>query len=85
MINKVKNSSINFSSPNKFLIEIKGLLDRNMVDYLGGLSITYHQSHLKIDTTSLEGEIMDQAALIGILNTLYDLRYPILKVELLNK
>jgi hypothetical protein len=33
--------------------------------------------------TALSGEIMDQAALIGILNTLYDMGYPLLCVEYL--
>jgi hypothetical protein len=33
-----------------------------------------------VDITRLEGEIADQAALLGILNALYDRRLPLIKV-----
>jgi hypothetical protein len=31
--------------------------------------------------TTLTGELVDQAALVGVLNSLYDMGYPLLKVE----
>ncbi len=31
--------------------------------------------------TTLSGELIDQAALMGVLNSLYDMGYPLLKVE----
>ena len=31
--------------------------------------------------TTLTGELVDQAALMGVLNSLYDMGYPLLKVE----
>ena len=34
--------------------------------------------------TTLEGEVTDQAALAGILNTLYELHLPILSLKWLN-
>jgi hypothetical protein len=34
--------------------------------------------------TALEGELMDQAALAGVLNTLYELHLPVFSVNRLN-
>jgi hypothetical protein len=36
-----------------------------------------------VAVTTLSGEIIDQAALMGILDTLYDIGYPLLCVEYL--
>ena len=36
------------------------------------------------ETTMLEGQLLDQAALTGILNTLYDMQHPLVSVECIN-
>jgi hypothetical protein len=75
----------NFLSPANFEIEVNGFLDKNLSDYLGGLTINHKTFKDQKKTSCLTGEILDQAALIGILNLLYDMRFPILRVELINK
>jgi hypothetical protein len=44
-----------------------------------GISSTRRQGGSIV--TTLTGELIDQAALMGVLNSLYDMGYPLLKVE----
>ena len=71
---------INFSSPVNARIEVKGKLDKNLSEYLCGLKITNLLIEKKTRISRLEGEITDQAALMGVLNTLYNMRFPIINV-----
>jgi len=77
--------SIDILSSNNFRIEVFGKLDKQLSeDIFGGLCISYKS--IKNNTISrLEGKIIDQAGLIGILNTLFNMRYPIINVELQEK
>lgn len=50
-------------------IRIKGQIDRDWSDWLGGLSIT----HTAQGETVLNGSVRDQAALYGLLSRLSDL------------
>ncbi len=75
---------VDFSSPANFSIEVNGFLDENLSDYLGGLTISHKTLEGKIKTSYLIGEVVDQAALIGIINSLYDMRYAILRVEIIS-
>jgi hypothetical protein len=64
-----------------YRIEIRGLLDDSWSARLGGLSITSVQDLEYGDQiTTLEGSVPDQAALLGILNTLYNLKLPLIAV-----
>ncbi len=65
--------------PNNFLISIQGFISSCVTDNLG-FSAAVNESGGRI-VTILSGEIVDQAALMGILTYLYDLGYPILAVE----
>jgi hypothetical protein len=49
---------------------------------LSGLSITTGIDD-DVQVTTLAGRVADQAALAGILNTIYELRFPLLSVECL--
>jgi len=75
---------INFTASNNFRINVMGKLDENLSDILGGLSITHKKENNNI-TSYLEGRIIDQAELIGILNTLYNMRFKILSVKINDK
>jgi hypothetical protein len=48
---------------------------------MGGLKITIIPPEEGSVVTQLSGEVMDQAALLGVINTLYNLHYPLLSVE----
>lgn len=51
-------------------------------DRLGGLEIaSTEDAEFGGTITTLEGNVLDQAALLGILNTLNELRLPLISVE----
>ena len=68
-----------------YAIHIAGRLDRSWADRLGDLTIVSieedDEGHQPV--TVLKGCLPDQAALLGVLNTLYNLRYPLLFVRYL--
>ncbi len=72
---------IDFISPVRVRIEVKGVVDKSYSDYLNGLVIRHHTSGDKIRYTGLEGEVADQAALLGVLNTLYEMRFPLISIS----
>ena len=65
-----------------YRICVQGHLDESWSERLGGLEV---QSTLETTITTLTGSLPDQAALSGVLNTLYDLQLPMLSVELLHR
>jgi hypothetical protein len=62
--------------PALYRIKIRGVVPDSWSDRLGGLQITVINS----EGTTLEGWLVDQAELAGVLNTLFTLRLPILEV-----
>ena len=67
--------------PAVYRIKVKGVLPDGWLDRLGGLQITANTS----EDSTLEGWLPDQAALAGVLGTLYSLRLPILEVTCLQE
>jgi hypothetical protein len=70
--------------PANYRIRVRGRPEADWSDRLGGMTIT---STLQPDETvvsTLTGWLADQAALSGILNTLYELHLPVLCVECLD-
>jgi hypothetical protein len=66
--------------PATYRIQVQGVLDKQWSNRLGGVTITTNQAR-KPPVTVLSGRLLDQAALYGVLNTLYDLHLPLLSVE----
>lgn len=66
-----------------YMIRVVGVLDEKWSDRLGGLKINSTCVEGKTMITTLSGQIIDQAALFGILKALYDMRLPLLSVECL--
>ena len=69
--------------PAVYRISIQGILDMNWSDYYGGMTIEHEGDSKQTAMTSLMGKLADQSALIGVLNALFDIGYPILVVEYL--
>ena len=59
----------------------QGHLDKKWSDYLQGMSISNVYDENQNPVVTLTGQILDQAALMGVLNALYDHHLPILSVE----
>ena len=66
--------------PAIYQIIVNGRLEPDWSDYFGGLTVTTEASGSQT-TTTLAGELLDQAALMGVLNNLYGLGFLILTVE----
>ena len=52
-----------------------------MSDLLGGMTISLDTGEADHPVTTLDGELSDQAALAGVLNTLYELHLPVILVK----
>ena len=67
--------------PATYRICVQGILDERWSNRMGGVTITTSDPVSEAPVTTLSGRLLDQAALCGVLNTLYDLRLPLLSVE----
>jgi hypothetical protein len=65
--------------PERYEIRLKGHLEDRWTAWFAGMSLT-HQSD---GTTVLSGEVVDQAALHGLLRKVRDLGLPLISVTLL--
>jgi hypothetical protein len=67
--------------PANYRIRILGMLDKNWSDYCGGMKIEHDMMLDQFPVSILTGRLVDQAALNGVINTLYDIGCPLLSVE----
>ncbi|HEY53622.1 MAG TPA: hypothetical protein G4N94_09220 [Caldilineae bacterium] len=74
-------NDLKMESPGRYQISIQGFLNADWSDRLGGLRIITTLATDGRPVTTLTGEVVDQAVLLGVLNALYDLRYPLLSVS----
>jgi hypothetical protein len=68
-------------APGRYRILIRGTLDAGWSDRLGGMTLSATQLAGGTPTTTLLGELADQSALVGVLNTLHDLGLPLISME----
>ena len=76
---------IPFDRPAAYQIIVQGRIDPNMSDLVGGMTIQIKSGEGDPPATILNGELRDQAAMAGVLNTIYELHLSVLSVERLNK
>ena len=62
-----------FDTPGTYRIKISGYLDSSWSDRLGGMTIATRSKGEGPPVTTLSGELVDEAALAGVLTSLYDL------------
>ena len=74
-------SCLTIDKPATYCIRVAGFLDKNWSDRLAGLEIVCDEGHGRKVVTALTGPLIDQAALFGVLNALYDMHLPLLSVE----
>lgn len=68
-------------TPCRYRIFIRGTLDASWSDRLGGMTVSCDRLADSGPETTLIGELADQSALVGVLNTLHDLGLPLVSVE----
>jgi len=76
---------LRFEYPAIYSIRVLGSLDKSWSNRLSDLTIMSYNTILidGIEMTALTGELIDQAALMGVLNALYNLRLTLWSVECL--
>lgn len=78
------NFQVTFDSPVAYRIQVQGRVASNWSDRLQGMKISQAASDAGIVVSTLTGELPDQTALAGVLNTLHEMHLPVLSVECLN-
>ena len=68
-------------TPATYRIQVQGQLDESWSSRLGGMTIGSATSPERGPVTLLEGTLLDQASLAGVLNTLYLLGLPVISVK----
>jgi len=67
--------------PATYRIRVQGLLDPEWSERLGGMTVTVREGPDGAHFAELTGPLVDEAALMGVLERLYSLRLPLLAVE----
>ena len=83
-MNSFNKEQLKLWTPATYRIKVQGQLDQSWSDRLAGMAITASIQGDEPPVTVLEGWLPDQAALAGVLNTLYELHLPLLSVEILS-
>ena len=84
MMSKLSRNPVPFDQPATYQISVQGRIDPTMSDLLGSMTIYPDTVEADHKVTTLCGELGDQAALAGVLNTLYELHLTLLMVKRLN-
>ena len=74
-------TQLKFSGPAKYQLIIKGIIPDSYHSLFGGLEHRRERSKDGEVKSILEGELYDQAALAGILSTIYSLRLPLVGLK----
>ena len=72
-----------FTRPANYRIKIIGYCKENCLESLGAMRISSEEHDIHKHITTMDGRVRDQAELMGILNSLYEMHIPILSVELI--
>jgi hypothetical protein len=76
---------VEFGGAADYRIAVKGWLSESAVERLGDMKIASVEGEGRATVTTLVGPVRDQAALSGILNSIYGLHLSVLTVEVRNK
>jgi hypothetical protein len=85
MAKESSKKGLRLETPSTYRIRVQGRVDSSWADRLGGMTMTEDSSYDQAAVTILEGHLPDQAALSGVLNTLYEMHLPLLSVESLDE
>lgn len=83
MSHSVEKEGLALGQAAVYRIVVQGTLTERYRDRVGGLHLEIGPGLHGGSATTLTGSVRDQSQLIGVLNTLYEMRLPILGLELL--
>jgi hypothetical protein len=81
VMSKLSRNPIPFDQPATYQISVQGRIGPSMSDLLGCMTISPSTMEADPPVTTLSGELRDQTALAGVLNTLYELHLTVLSVK----
>lgn len=87
MAQGTEKHGLSLNSSARYSIHLQGVLDPNWADRIGGMQVINYGAEGQSDTplTILIGDVLDQAALAGVLSTVYMLGLPLLSVTYLGR
>ena len=80
----MSNKILRLDMPATYQIRVQGCLPDSWSNRLGGMTVITPRQAEEVSETILTGQLPDQSALLGVLNTLYDLHLPLLSVDCQN-
>ena len=72
---------LKFTSPATYQILVKGFLDESWSERLNGMAIVNMNSVSGMPVTKLYGQVRDQAELLGVLNSIYEMHFSLISVD----
>jgi hypothetical protein len=84
MPNLMNIKRLKMHAPATYQIRVVGLLNDSWSDRLEGMTISAIENPDGGSETMLMGRLADQAALSGVLNSLYELHMPVLSMKCLD-
>ena len=85
MSESIESKGFKIGTPATYRIRVQGRVDQSWSEQLNGMAITQTEASDKPPVSILIGHLRDQAALAGVLNTLYELHLPVLSVKNLDE
>jgi len=79
------HNKLKLESPAIYQIIVQGKVDPSLSQMLSEFQINKELTEDEAEKTLMVGKVTDQAALSGILNTLYEMHLPVLSVECLKQ
>lgn len=79
------NFHFEFTTPAIYKIVVAGHLDESWSDRLNGMQINMNKSQSNDQVSILIGQLNDQSALSGVLNTLHDFHMTVISVNVLDE
>ena len=76
------NPRLTLADPASYCIRVQGVLGESWSEHLG-MTVEVGHDEAQHPVTKLTGRVADQAALFGLLDSLYGLGFPLLSVECL--
>ena len=80
----IVSDDLKFTSQATYQIFIKGFLDESWSDRLNDMTIGHLNSDAGLPVTKLCGKVQDQAELLGVLNSIYEMHLPLISLELID-
>jgi hypothetical protein len=69
-----------FGLPTTYQIRVQGRVSPDQADFLGGMTVRMEMTEAGTPVTVLDGTLSDQAALLGVMNGLYEMHFTVLSV-----